>query len=198
MNGGTDRPRPPRFGGEQLKKLINAIFEHSDQTYGYRAYHAQLARQSELVARVGPGADARARPGRLPAQAMAADHHRARRSRPDPRSGERDFTATAPGEKMVGDITYIQTWQGWLYLATVIDCHTKAVHRMRHGRPSPHRLVIACARRWPPGTIRSPTAQYSILTVARQYTSADFAAATARSRTFGDPSAPPECASTTP
>ena len=39
----------------------------------------------------------------------------------------RDFTATAPGEKMVGDITYIPTWQGWLYLATVIDCHTKAV-----------------------------------------------------------------------
>jgi putative transposase len=24
----------------------------------------------------------------------------------------RDFTATAPGEKMVGDITYIPTWQG--------------------------------------------------------------------------------------
>src|SRR5262249_1680241 len=39
----------------------------------------------------------------------------------------RDFTATAPGEKMVGDITYIPTWEGWVYLATVIDCHTKAV-----------------------------------------------------------------------
>ena len=39
----------------------------------------------------------------------------------------RDFTADAPGEKMVGDITYIPTWEGWLFLATVIDCHTKAV-----------------------------------------------------------------------
>src|SRR5258708_37235312 len=38
---------------------------------------------------------------------------------------KRDFTAGAPGEKMVGDITYLPTWQGWLYLATVIDCHTK-------------------------------------------------------------------------
>jgi transposase InsO family protein len=38
----------------------------------------------------------------------------------------RDFTADAPGSKLVGDITYIDTWQGWLYLATVIDCHTKA------------------------------------------------------------------------
>jgi putative transposase len=28
---------------------------------------------------------------------------------------------------MVGDITYISAWEGWLYLATVIDCHTKAV-----------------------------------------------------------------------
>jgi len=39
----------------------------------------------------------------------------------------RDFTAGAPGEKMVGDITCISTWEGWLFLATVIDCHTKAV-----------------------------------------------------------------------
>ncbi|KJE19637.1 integrase family protein [Frankia torreyi] len=28
---------------------------------------------------------------------------------------------------MVGDISYIPTWEGWLYLATVIDCHTKAI-----------------------------------------------------------------------
>jgi transposase InsO family protein len=28
---------------------------------------------------------------------------------------------------LVGDITYIPTWEGFLYLATVIDCHSKAV-----------------------------------------------------------------------
>ncbi|MEU5425040.1 IS3 family transposase, partial [Streptomyces olivoreticuli] len=39
----------------------------------------------------------------------------------------RDFTADAPGEKLVGDITYIKTGEGWLYLATVIDCCTKEV-----------------------------------------------------------------------
>lgn len=39
----------------------------------------------------------------------------------------RDFTADRPGVKLVGDITYIRTWSGWLYLATVIDCHTKQV-----------------------------------------------------------------------
>jgi putative transposase len=40
---------------------------------------------------------------------------------------QRDFTAVAPGVKMVGDVTYIETWEGWVYLATVIDCYTKAV-----------------------------------------------------------------------
>jgi transposase InsO family protein len=28
---------------------------------------------------------------------------------------------------MVGDITYIPTWEGWTYLATVIDCYSKKV-----------------------------------------------------------------------
>lgn len=40
---------------------------------------------------------------------------------------ERDFTATTPGTKLVGDITYIRTWAGWVYLATVIDCYSKMV-----------------------------------------------------------------------
>ncbi|MBF6302668.1 IS3 family transposase [Nocardia amamiensis] len=40
---------------------------------------------------------------------------------------QRDFTAAAPGEKFVSDITYIRTAEGWLYLATVIDCYTKMV-----------------------------------------------------------------------
>ncbi len=39
----------------------------------------------------------------------------------------RDFTAPSPGAKLVGDITYVRTWSGWLYLATVIDCHSRAV-----------------------------------------------------------------------
>ena len=39
----------------------------------------------------------------------------------------RDFTADVPGRKMVGDITYIPTWEGWVYLATVIDCATRKV-----------------------------------------------------------------------
>lgn len=39
----------------------------------------------------------------------------------------RDFTADAPGQRLVGDITYLPTEQGWLYLATVLDLHTREI-----------------------------------------------------------------------
>ena len=39
----------------------------------------------------------------------------------------RDFYASNPDEKYVGDITYIQTGEGWLYLATVIDLYSRKV-----------------------------------------------------------------------
>jgi len=39
----------------------------------------------------------------------------------------RNFTADKPNEKWVGDITYIWTWQGWAYLATVIDLNSRKV-----------------------------------------------------------------------
>jgi len=39
----------------------------------------------------------------------------------------RDFYASAPDEKYVGDITYIHTGEGWLYLATVIDLYSRKI-----------------------------------------------------------------------
>jgi putative transposase len=39
----------------------------------------------------------------------------------------RDFTAPGPGQRLVGDITYLRTGEGWLYLATVIDLATRMV-----------------------------------------------------------------------
>jgi transposase InsO family protein len=46
---------------------------------------------------------------------------------PAPDLIRRDFTAAAPGERFVGDITYLPTGEGWLYLATVIDLHTREI-----------------------------------------------------------------------
>jgi transposase InsO family protein len=39
----------------------------------------------------------------------------------------RDFYASNPDEKYVGDITYIPTNEGWLYLATVIDLYSRKI-----------------------------------------------------------------------
>ena len=40
---------------------------------------------------------------------------------------ERDFTADAPNEIWVGDITYLDTREGWLYLAVLIDLYSRRV-----------------------------------------------------------------------
>lgn len=41
--------------------------------------------------------------------------------------GQRQFTSDRPGTFAVGDITYLRTREGWLYLAVVIDLATRAV-----------------------------------------------------------------------
>ncbi len=38
-----------------------------------------------------------------------------------PNTLNRQFWAAAPNQKWVGDITYIETPEGWLYLAAVVD-----------------------------------------------------------------------------
>jgi transposase InsO family protein len=40
---------------------------------------------------------------------------------------QQNFTATAPNQKWVGDITYLSTGEGWLYLAVVIDLYSRRV-----------------------------------------------------------------------
>jgi len=39
----------------------------------------------------------------------------------------RDFAATAPNEKWVCDITYLRTWNGFLYLAFILDCYSRMI-----------------------------------------------------------------------
>ncbi|MFH1150270.1 MAG: hypothetical protein V1748_07335 [Actinomycetota bacterium] len=38
---------------------------------------------------------------------------------------KRDFSASRPDELWVADITYIPTWEGWLFLAAIVDMCTK-------------------------------------------------------------------------
>jgi len=113
---------------ELLKIKIKALFEANDSSYGYRRLHAALARGGEqagpelvrqLMRELGLVACQPA-PWRPSTTVRGA-------AGPIPDLVNRDFSAAVPGEKMVGDITYIDTWEGWLYLATVIDCATRKV-----------------------------------------------------------------------
>ena len=49
------------------------------------------------------------------------------KAKPKPDLVRRDFTSPVPTYKLVGDITYLRTGQGWLYPATVIDLRTRMV-----------------------------------------------------------------------
>lgn len=40
---------------------------------------------------------------------------------------QRQFTASRPNEAWATDVTYIRTWQGWLYLAVVLDLFSRRV-----------------------------------------------------------------------
>jgi transposase InsO family protein len=113
---------------EELKLLVARAFEDSDGTYGYRRVTRQLARWGvvaglelvrALMRELGLVA-CQPRPWRPATTQQGA-------AGPIPDLVNRDFTAGVPGQKMVGDITYIPTWQGWEYLATVIDCATRKV-----------------------------------------------------------------------
>ncbi|MEC4020836.1 IS3 family transposase [Streptomyces sp. H27-D2] len=113
---------------ERLKAVIRHAFTDSDETYGYRRVHASLRRLGvqaglelvrALMRELGL-VSCQPKPWRTTTVPDAA-------ADATPDLVNRDFTADAPGRKLVGDITYIHTWAGFLYLATVIDCHTKAV-----------------------------------------------------------------------
>ncbi|QPL44978.1 DDE-type integrase/transposase/recombinase [Halomonas sp. A40-4] len=40
---------------------------------------------------------------------------------------EQNFVATAPNQKWAGDITYLMSSEGWLYLAVIIDLYSRSV-----------------------------------------------------------------------
>ena len=113
---------------ELLKVKIGALFEANNEEYGYRRLHQALVRGGESVD------DETVRQlmrqlGLVPCQPRPWRHSLTEQgpAGPIPDLVNRDFSAEKPGEKMVGDITYIPTWEGWLYVALVIDCATRMI-----------------------------------------------------------------------
>lgn len=125
------RDRPLSARGRANRELvgeIRAIHAQSRKTYGSPRIHA------ELVAR-----GFRAGKNRV-ARLMRAEDIRAQRKKKRKRTTDsqhdypiapnwlnRDFQAKAPNQKWLGDITFIPTQEGWLYLAAILDLFSRKV-----------------------------------------------------------------------
>jgi putative transposase len=111
-----------------LVAQISTVFEESRRTYGSPRVTAAL-RQQGIVCN-------RKRVARLMRKhGLVAKYRRQRVKTTDSRHGlpvapnrlNRDFNAERPNEKWVADITYIDTTEGWLYLALVLDVFSRKI-----------------------------------------------------------------------
>ncbi len=145
---------------EALITRIAAVHERSRRTYGAPRVHAEL--------RAAGVRCARKRVARLMRAAGLVGCHRRRRARttvadpahtPAPNLVARDFTAAGPDRLWVGDITYLPTHEGWLYLAVLLDVHSRRVvgwAMADHLRTELALAALAMAlrvRRPPPGLV---------------------------------------------
>lgn len=112
----------------RIGDIIEVVFADSDGTYGYR-------RVAVVVARLGRPCDPQTVRSIMAERGLVACQPRRKGPVTTVSSDagdipdllKRDFTASEPGVKLVGVITYLATWQGWVYLATVLDCYSKKV-----------------------------------------------------------------------
>ncbi len=112
-----------------LADRIQQIYDESRGTYGWPRVHRALRRQGVCVSRK--------RVARIMRQKALVGRCRRRwttTTTPDPEAAAVDLLKRAFGTETVeldhvyvGDITYVWTWQGWSYLATVIDLASRRV-----------------------------------------------------------------------
>jgi transposase InsO family protein len=125
-----DEPSERAAQDAELARQVRAVHEESKGRYGSPRVHAQLRAQGK--------AHSRKRVARLMRQAGLQGRAAKRWKKttiPDPAAAaradaiRRDFTADASkvNSRWCGDITDIGTWEGWLYLATVIDIASRRV-----------------------------------------------------------------------
>jgi putative transposase len=130
-------------------KVLGAFVE-SGRALGHRKVHQKLAEAGVVVDRKTVAKAMREMrlvpPATLRAWKRAAAR---RRATPDPVDlVERNFSTTvAPGTVLVGDITYVPTGQGWLYVATVIDLASRMVLGVACGRRQTKQLIIRALKK---------------------------------------------------
>jgi transposase InsO family protein len=122
------RPASSRAQTDQaLLGRIQAEFAASRRTYGSPRIHARLQRQGVVC-----GHNRVARLMRLAQltpprkrQWGPQTTRRDPRATPAPNRLAQDFSAEQPNQKWVTDITYIETAEGWLYLAGILDLYSR-------------------------------------------------------------------------
>jgi putative transposase len=155
------RPPCPRdVDDAYLIERISAIHAKSRGTYGARRVHAMLAREGIYV-----GKKRVERLMRLAGLSGLVKRRRGRTTisvpgvRTAPDLVERDFYPSGPDQLWVADITYLRSWEGWLYLAAILDCHSRRCVGFALGDHLRAELVVdalglALARRRPaPGLV---------------------------------------------
>lgn len=125
------KTRPPSrrsVRDEQLLVQIRRVHAENFGVYGARKLHAQLHREGLAVARCTVERLVRAAGLRGISRAKGL---RTTISGPGPETRpdlvERDFTATAPNQLWVADITCCRTFAGWVYAAFVTDVFSRRV-----------------------------------------------------------------------
>jgi putative transposase len=122
------QPSRRALGDASLLERIGEIRERTRGVYGAPRVHAQLRLEG---VRVG-----RERVERLMRQAGLSGLVKKKRGRttirvPGVRTApdlvERDFASSEPNRLWCADITYVRTWEGWLYLAAVMDCYSRRI-----------------------------------------------------------------------
>ncbi len=121
-------PSPRELANDELGERIGEIFDASDGTYGWPRVHRALR-----DAGVHVGRQRVARLMRLRGLAGRCKRRWTKTTISDPDAVaidllKRRFGPSSELDRVyVGDITYIRTWEGWLYLATVIDLASRRV-----------------------------------------------------------------------
>jgi putative transposase len=123
------KPSRRALADRELVREIYAAREGYRSVYGVRKTWKELKRRD-----VDVGRDHIARLMRQEGLEGVRRGKKKRTTIPDEASLERardllqrDFSATGPNEKWVADITYIRTWNGFVYLAFVLDCYSRMI-----------------------------------------------------------------------
>jgi transposase InsO family protein len=122
-------PSARQAANERLLAAIQREYAASRQTYGSPRIHAALQQQGLRVGRkrVARLMQAAGLVGRGPRRRRPVTTQPDAPGRVAPNLLAQNFTAQRPNETWLGDITYIETLEGWLYLALVLDLFSRTI-----------------------------------------------------------------------